>query len=672
MKKLVLLICVFCLISTVALAKTYLRQNSFYAPGTMTDTQAQVKAIGDMKAQLIKELFSYAKFTTLWNTIDRSDTLSAQNVETLKPLITLNEIIEESRDDNVYYINAEFQANEDDIMNNFRDIFSDEPVQQKPVVKQDEPQTKTESQKAQEVLVKKDDIHEAPLTGSAYEYFKKAIEAQQLKRYQEALTFYEKSLEKNPNNAEAHNNMGIILSILGAHEAAIQHFNEAKNINPELPQVYNNLGNAYESLGKLHEAVKHYEMAISVQTNYTDSYYNLARVYTDMREFEKAEAVLNKLIQLDASNAYACFGMGNMYAKKRDFDKAITWFEKAIELKPNYGEAHYRLGVTYGLKGDMDKGIQHINYANSLGYEYQDDLVFSSGDTSQNVSSDNFVVIGSDTQVQDDGIKSTIVYKTEEKPPVQETVKIEKPGEIDTITEDPIQQPIDQKDETVNTKELYQKFEKLLGKTDQNVGDAQNLPEEVKPTTIQSEEFTYNPSDDISNQFGFLLKDKFKDEPTMEFANKREAIAELFKEGYTSFMNGEYDKSAEAYTNVLDLDSKNAMAMYSLGTVYAFQKDNDKALDYLLRAIDINKTFPKAWDNAGFVYYQQGNYNKSIEYLLKAVSMDSTMVNALVVLGDAYQQVDNKEKKIEYYKKAARLGDMQAQAFLKKEGFDWD
>ena len=72
------------------------------------------------------------------------------------------------------------------------------------------------------------------------------------------------------------------------------------------------------------------------------------------------------------------------------------------------------------------------------------------------------------------------------------------------------------------------------------------------------------------------------------------------------------------------------------------------------------------------MYFQEGNYNKSIEYLLKAVSMDSTMVNAFVVLGDAYYQVNNKEKKIAYYKKAARLGDIQAQAFLKKEGFDWD
>jgi len=671
MKKLVLLISFFCLLTSFVLAKTYLRQNSFYAPGSMTGEEAQVKAIGDMKSQLIKELFSYAKFTTLWNTIDRSDTLTSSNVEMLKPLVSLNEIIEESREDNVYYINAEFEANEDKIMKKLSEIFSGETTQKITKPQQEEPAQEPTAQQVQTQLTKTDKIHDKPLSGTAYKDFAKAIEAQQLGRYQEALTFYERSLENNPNNAEAHNNMGIILSILGAHEAAVEQFNEAKNINPELPQVYNNLGNAHESLGQLHEAIKDYEMAISVQTNYTDSYYNLARVYTEMREFEKAESTLNKLLQLDPNNAYACYGMGNMYAKKRDFDKAITWFEKAIKLKPNYAEAHYKLGVTYGLKGDMDKGIKHINYANSLGYEYQEDIVFSTDNTPKTTLED-FVVIGSDTQTLEDGTESTIVYAMDENTPVQESVEIQEPGEVEVIKQDPVQQPIVGKTETINTNELYQKFEKLLGKTDQNAGDIENLPDEVKPTQIGSNDVSYTPNEGSSNQFDFLIKDKFKDENTVEFANKREALAALFKEGYTAFMNGNYEKSVEAYTNALDMDSQNSMALYSLGTVYAFQKDNDKAIDYLLRSIDINKSFPKAYDNTGFVYFQLGNYNKSIEFLLKAVSMDSTMVNALVVLGDAYDQVNNKEKKIAYYRKAARLGDIQAQAFLKKEGFDWE
>ncbi len=578
MKKLVLLISFFCLLTNIVCAKTYLRQNSFYAPASMTGEQAQIKAVGDMKSQLINELFSYAKFTTLWNTIDKNDTLSTNNVEMLKPLVSLNEIIEETREDNVYYINAEFEANEDTIMNRLREIFSGETTQQIPQPQIEKPAEELTAHQTQTQLTKKDVVVDKPLTGSAYYNFQLALEAQSLKRYKEALAWYEKSLEYNPNNAEAHNNMGIILSILGAYEAAIQHFNEAKIINPTLPQVYNNLGNAHESLGQLHEAIKDYEMAISVQANYTDSYYNLARVYTEMREFEKAESTLNKLIQLDPNNAYACFGMGNMYAKKRDFDKAITWFEKAIKLKPNYAEAHYKLGVTLGLKGDMNKGIQHINYANSLGYEYQEDLVFSE-DSDKKMKSDDFAVIGSDTQISDDGVQSTIVYTMDENTPVQESVKIKAPGEIEVITEDPVQEPIVDKRETVNTTDLYQKFEQLLGKTDQSAGDVQNIPDEVKPTDISSDGLYLTGKEGDSNQFNFLLKDKLKDDNSVEFTNKREAIAALFKEGYTQFMNGNYEKSAESYTSVLDMDPQNSMAMYSLGTVYAFQKENDKALD---------------------------------------------------------------------------------------------
>jgi|GEM_PF-1226048 len=676
MRKLILLLCFFGCVAMLS-AKIYLRQNSFFAPESMTKKAAQVKAINEMKSQLIQELFSYAKFTTLWNTIDKCDTLSSNDIEMLKPKVLLKEIIEESREDNVYYINAEFQADENKIMDEFRKIFSGEKVTQESANNSDDVQIKTEEMK--EVPTEKynyippkhmQEESKSPttltLTGDAYELFKKGVEAQNLKLYQDALSWYEQSLEKDPNNAQAHNNMGIILSMMGAHEAAIQHFKEAKNINPELPQVYNNLGNAQESLGQLSDAIKTYEMAIGVQPNYTDGYYNLARIYTNMREFEKAEATLDKLLKIDKNNPYAHYGMGNMYAKKRDFDEAIKWYEKAIELRPNYAEAHYKLGVTYGLQGDMDNGIKHINYANSLGYRYEDGLVIRDGSTAVN---NDFEVIGTDTYTDDDGTEFTIVYTT---------------GESTIIAEQPVEQSETEpskhttevtknktETESVNTDELYKKFEQLLGKSDAYAGDVQDIPEEVQPTKINIENLSQN-TDGFRNQFDFLLKDKFKDQNTKEFVNKREAIAALFKEGYTAFMNGDYDKALDAYTNVIDLAKDNAMAMYSIGTIYAFKKENDNALDYLLRSIDKNNNFAKAFDNAGIIYYNQGRYNSAIEYLLRAVQLDSTSVNALVVLGDSYEQVGNNDKKMQYYKKAAQLGDIHAQKFLEEKGFTWE
>ncbi len=662
--------------TTILSAKTYLRQNSFYAPESMTTEEAQVKAINEMKSQLIQELFSYAKFTTLWNTINKSDTLSSYNIEMLKPKVTLKDIIDESREDNVYYINAEFQADENDIMDEFRDMFTDKQIED--TIAEETPKDNNKPAEDTQEYVKIPPKHmqqeeKSPttltLTGDAYELFQKGVEAQNMKLYKDALSWYEQSLEKDPNNAQAHNNMGIILSMLGAHEASIQHFKEALKINPELPQVYNNLGNAQESLGKLTDAIKTYEMAISVQPNYTDGYYNLARIYTEMREFDKAESTLNKLLEIDKNNPYAYYGMGNMFAKKRDFDEAIKWYEKAIELRPNYAEAHYKLGVTYGLQGDMDKGIEHINYANSLGYSYEDGVVI--GDDSSAVTT-NSNVIATDTQTYDDGSQSTIVYKTEDNPPPvkQPSEQVNQESEKQTSEQQTKDTTTGTKTESVNTDELYKKFEQLLGKTDATAGDVQNIPEEVQTTKIDQNNFSFN-TEGSQNQFDFLLKDKIKDTNTKEFSNKREAIAELFKDGYTAFMNGDYDTALDAYLSVIDLDKENSMALYSAGTVYAYKKENDNAIDYLKRSIDKNNEFSKAYDNAGIVYYNQGRYNSAIEYLLRAVQLDSTSVNALVVLGDSYEQVGNNDKKIQYYKKAARLGDMQARDFLKEKGFTW-
>jgi len=677
MKKFILIIFFFCITVTLC-AKIYLRQNSFYVPESITMEAARVRAVSEIKSQLIREIFSYAKFTTLWNTIDRSDTLSNNNIEILKTKVSLKDIIEESRDDNVYYINAEFQADENVIMDDFRKIFS-EDEEKKNLVQTETIQPDSEQEKPVEyqAILPKHMQQEEPspttltLTGDAYEYFRKALEAQNLKLYQDALSWYERSLEKNPNNAQAHNNMGIILSMLGAHEAAIEHFKEAKNINPELPQVYNNLGNAQESIGQLNEAIKTYEMAISVQPNYADGYYNLAGVYTEMREFDKAESSLSKLLEIDKKNPYAYYGMGNMYAKKRDFDEAVQWYKKAIDLQPNFAEAHYKIGLTYGLQGDMDVGIKHINKANSLGYSYEEGIVV--GDSSH-VQQSDFQVLGTDTHSFDDGTESAIVY-TSEKTSIPIEQSEQKPESIKkqivpTKEDTPLNKE-QSKSEAVNTDELYKKFEQLLGKTDAYAGDVQELPKEVLPAKIEYEDLSRN-TDSSKNEFDFLLKDKLKDENTKEFANKREAIVTLFQEGYTAFMNGDYEKALEAYTGVIDLDKENSMALYSIGTVYAFMKENDNALDYLMRSIDKNKDFARAFDNVGMIYYSQGRFNNAIEYLLRAVQLDSTSVNAFVVLGDSYEQVGNNDMKIRYYKKAARIGDMEAQEFLKEKGFTWE
>ena len=60
----------------------------------------------------------------------------------------------------------------------------------------------------------------------------------------EALAHLTRALSINPDLAEAHNNVGIILIQQGDPDAAITHFQDAVRINPEFELANNNLQRA--------------------------------------------------------------------------------------------------------------------------------------------------------------------------------------------------------------------------------------------------------------------------------------------------------------------------------------------------------------------------------------------------------------------------------------------
>ncbi|PIV27968.1 MAG: hypothetical protein COS36_03850, partial [Candidatus Altarchaeum sp. CG03_land_8_20_14_0_80_32_618] len=63
-----------------------------------------------------------------------------------------------------------------------------------------------------------------------------------LKRYEEAEKEYREAIKINPKDADAHNNLGILLKNLKRYEEAEKEFREAIKINPNDADAHNNLG----------------------------------------------------------------------------------------------------------------------------------------------------------------------------------------------------------------------------------------------------------------------------------------------------------------------------------------------------------------------------------------------------------------------------------------------
>ena len=60
-------------------------------------------------------------------------------------------------------------------------------------------------------------------------------------------------VRKNPDDAEAHFNLGVAYENLGMYKEAIEPYKQAIRIDPDYAMAHNNLGVAYGELGKHQE-----------------------------------------------------------------------------------------------------------------------------------------------------------------------------------------------------------------------------------------------------------------------------------------------------------------------------------------------------------------------------------------------------------------------------------
>ena len=98
----------------------------------------------------------------------------------------------------------------------------------------------------------------------ANDYFNKGIETIDLNK---KIEYYDKSIELNPNYTVVYSYKGNALYSLKNYEQAIDCFNKAIEINPKFSEAYNNKGFALFNLNRCDEAIECYNKAIEMSPN---------------------------------------------------------------------------------------------------------------------------------------------------------------------------------------------------------------------------------------------------------------------------------------------------------------------------------------------------------------------------------------------------------------------
>ncbi len=229
-----------------------------------------------------------------------------------------------------------------------------------------------------------------------------------LERFDEAITYVDKSLEKDPNNSYVYLLKGRILNSLGRYEEAIECYNRFIDkkmkpdawVNEEMSQAAMTLnevwsdyaltlkGNTLSSLARYEEAISCYNKALEMSIERTSLpavvLYNKSCILfpEDAEAWHRRISALSNLdievilgyhdkwLESAPNNVYVWTWKGITLSNLGRYEEAISCYNKALEINPNYALAQTNKGNTLCSVARYEEAISCYNKALEINPNY--------------------------------------------------------------------------------------------------------------------------------------------------------------------------------------------------------------------------------------------------------------------------------------------------------------
>jgi len=182
--------------------------------------------------------------------------------------------------------------------------------------------------------------------------------------YYDELSMWQKSVQAVPDNARAHNNIGLALKHQGRLDEAIAAYNNAIVFESDYVDAHNNIGIAMAMKGRLTEAAQYCQKAIKLDPDYFKAYNNFGIVLGMQQEYDEAIKYFKKALSMNPDYPQGYTNMGNALGSQGKLEEAADNFRRALELNPNSSEAHSNLGNLLKAMGKLNEAL--IQYQRAI------------------------------------------------------------------------------------------------------------------------------------------------------------------------------------------------------------------------------------------------------------------------------------------------------------------
>ena len=176
-------------------------------------------------------------------------------------------------------------------------------------------------------------------------------------RFEEAVSNYRKSIERDPKNPNAYSNMGIVLTKLGKDDESIGYFQRAMAIAPQFVDPVFQMGMVLARGGRTEEAIGYLNRTIAMQPRHYEAYLYRALSYLKLGRIREAVLDLRRAVTIKPDLVAAYYQLGLLAQQAHSLDDARRYYLQALLYEPNLLEARYRLGVILAEMGATQEAI---------------------------------------------------------------------------------------------------------------------------------------------------------------------------------------------------------------------------------------------------------------------------------------------------------------------------
>jgi tetratricopeptide (TPR) repeat protein len=168
---------------------------------------------------------------------------------------------------------------------------------------------------------------------------------------------YVSVLKQSPENADAHNLLGVLKQQAGLFADALSHFDRAIAASPKGAMFHFNRANALRDLQRTAEAEAAYRAAVECDPTYTGAALNLGVLLVHADRALEARGLFQQIVDREPANFSALLNLGKCLHLVGEIGAAHRTLKKAIEIDPNAAEAHLSIARVYIDANNFDAAL---------------------------------------------------------------------------------------------------------------------------------------------------------------------------------------------------------------------------------------------------------------------------------------------------------------------------